>query len=570
MSRHYLIGHGEQISEPITPVRGGAPKSDIYTFEESCERLQPELHRAIQLLPTERAFSPNDVQVMQFILHPSYLAKSSHPSSFIRSTGLTLLGSKPLRITTADRPNEPPRISSSLLIAGKRRSFEKLDQELQNAVRTPGTEHESLTEIIRFESIKSYTIEDKIHQAEPNGDWYELVLHSIDRDTAPDNISAFIDLTRQLNIEIEDKLNFQYNDLLYLPVHGKERDIRTLANYTTIRAIRPMPRLKLEPIAHPGIRSTASPTQIPEPKIMKGTPRVAILDGGLPQNNPLGAWNIDNIKMDPSAADVSEYTQHGLAVCSALIFGNLGTSQTALHSPVTMIRVLDGKTKYDDPLTLYKALVNIDTALSNSQFEYVNLSLGPEIPIEDDDVNAWTATLDNIASKQNLLISVAVGNNGEYDSLSGNNRIEPPGDSVNALCVGSADSEDDDWNRAPYSAVGPGRSPGIVKPDVLAFGGSETNKFKILAPGNVPITNEVMGTSFAAPNALRQAVRIREICGPEITPLAAKTLLIHAAKATINGKRAGEGYPPMQAILSRHPMEMPSLYIKEELNLQNM
>lgn len=40
----------------------------------------------------------------------------------------------------------------------------------------------------------------------------------------------------------------------------------------------------------------------------------------------------------------------------------------------------------------------------------------------------------------------------------------------------------------------------------------------------------VMGTSFAAPNALRQAIRIHEICGAEITPLMAKILLIHAAK----------------------------------------
>lgn len=51
MGRHYLIGHGERLSEPIVLPRGGATPKDIYTYEESRARLQPELHSAIANLP---------------------------------------------------------------------------------------------------------------------------------------------------------------------------------------------------------------------------------------------------------------------------------------------------------------------------------------------------------------------------------------------------------------------------------------------------------------------------------------------------------------------------------------
>lgn len=80
MGRHYLIGHGERLSEPIVLPRGGATPKDIYTYEESRARLQPELHSAIANLPDDPALAPNDVHVLQMVLHPKYLAKSYHPS----------------------------------------------------------------------------------------------------------------------------------------------------------------------------------------------------------------------------------------------------------------------------------------------------------------------------------------------------------------------------------------------------------------------------------------------------------------------------------------------------------
>ena len=58
---------------------------------------------------------------------------------------------------------------------------------------------------------------------------------------------------------------------------------------------------------------------------------------------------------------------------------------------------------------------------------------------------------------------------------------------MNALAVGAADDTGTGWARAPYSAIGPGRSPGVVKPDLMAFGGNPAAKyFHVLAPTAKP------------------------------------------------------------------------------------
>src|SRR3546814_14881926 len=59
------------------------------------------------------------------------------------------------------------------------------------------------------------------------------------------------------------------------------------------------------------------------------------------------------------------------------------------------------------------------------------------------------------------------------------------------------------------SAVGPGRSPGYVKPDFLAFGGSPAAPFFVLGGGRQSLARGANGTSFASPLALRCGVGIR-------------------------------------------------------------
>ena len=137
--------------------------------------------------------------------------------------------------------------------------------------------------------------------------------------------------------------------------------------------------------------------------------------------------------------------------------------------------------------------------------------------------------LDSHLSDGRCLASIAVGNTGHLDRPSGNARVQVPSDCVNALSVGAASSRGTDWRRSEYSSVGPGRSPGLVKPDVLAFGGCRREHFYVYEPKTLPRPVAIKGTSFATPATLRLAVGVRAHFGERLSPLALKALLVHAA-----------------------------------------
>ncbi len=142
----------------------------------------------------------------------------------------------------------------------------------------------------------------------------------------------------------------------------------------------------------------------------------------------------------------------------------------------------------------------------------------------------------HLAERRSTLMTVAIGNNGERDRVAGNARVQVPSDCVNALAVGAANDTKGRWARAPYSALGPGRAPGVIKPDLMAFGGAAANYFHVLSPGRKPALTPQLGTSFAAPYLLRNAVGVRAILGADLTPLAIKALLVHSADAGSHDK----------------------------------
>ena len=226
---------------------------------------------------------------------------------------------------------------------------------------------------------------------------------------------------------------------------------------------------------------------------------------------------------------VPECQAHGVGVTSALLYGSLAHGQS-LPQPFTSVdhyRVIDAETAHDPQGHYFDVLNRIMNVLQQDNYQFVNLSLGLFVPIEDEEIHVWTASLDEHFSDGRTLVTVAAGNTGENDWDAGNARIQAPADGVNVLSVGAADCENEKWSRATYSSIGPGRSPGLVKPDVLAFGGSK--KFPFWIPDSLQQgqTVPIQGTSFAAPLALRAAIAIRTRLGPVIKPLALKALLIH-------------------------------------------
>lgn len=258
--------------------------------------------------------------------------------------------------------------------------------------------------------------------------------------------------------------------------------------------------------------------------------RVAIFDGGVPDDHALTAWATP-IDATGVGQHHSEFLKHGLGVTSAFLFGHLQPGEEAPRpfSNVDHYRVLDGEPG-QNPRELYEVLERVDRILNTNSYDLVNLSIGPRLPIEDNDVDAWTAVLDDRLSRMDTLATIAVGNDGEGDAKLGFNRIQVPSDCVNALAVGASDRLEADWQRAPYSSVGPGRSPGLIKPDLVSFGGSLQRPFLVASDQSDTALEATWGTSFAAPALLRLGAGIKAHIGSKISLLAARALLVHTAE----------------------------------------
>jgi len=274
-----------------------------------------------------------------------------------------------------------------------------------------------------------------------------------------------------------------------------------------------------------------------------------IFDGGIPASTlkVISPWVSLIEPVGLGKAD-SSLEMHGLAVTSAALFGPLKPDKTS-DTPACLIdhvRVLDQDWQND--IEAWAILDRIDQFLKKEgeNYQLVNLSLGPDMAVDDDEVTRWTSVLDDHFATSGHLAFVAAGNNGARDSEAGLDRICPPSDGVNLLCVGAADSRDLNWSRAPYSAQGPGRAPGMMKPDILAFGGSLTARglfpqgFAVLEGSKSATVTQ--GTSFAAPFALRTAASVLAQRSNELSPLAVRALLVHRAEQGENDvKEVGWG-----------------------------
>jgi len=232
-------------------------------------------------------------------------------------------------------------------------------------------------------------------------------------------------------------------------------------------------------------------------------------------------------------APVPDLQAHGLGVTSALLFGPIDPTDS-LPTPlchVDHVRVLDEATVTTSDVQYYDVLLRVLKHLdaNPSKYDFGALSIGPCLAVTDDDVSVWTAELDPRLASGRMLVASAVGNDGALDEAAGLNRVQPPSDSVNMLAVGATNSQTTTWARASYSCIGRGRSPGLVKPDGVTFGGCDTELFMMLVPGPTPRVDGLDGTSFAAPFGLRQAISIRAQIGPDANALISRALMIHRA-----------------------------------------
>ena len=533
MANRFIIGKGELLTYDIPAPPMVSKKAHPYSLDEAKAVVIPQIRRAVvELQQLPAAACPLDFAVAKLQLHPAYISKSFFPKALLREAGLVSVGSR----TTRTSPRRDLRIkaptecdTTELFIAGTRAALTRLPGLAQRL-------DDGTTAALQFRQIEhfmSMEAADRVRTFEGNpGRVFEVGLHFIP-DQPPETLrKAFAAYAGECGFRVNTQYEFPVGRMLFLAIEGDAAGLPVLARFTLMRVVRPMPKVRS---ARPIARSNpvAVGFHLPSASPLSTEPTVAILDGGLPERHMLEPYIRRYEKSDPTASDLDDYVAHGLGVTSAFLFGPIepGGQAARPYAFADHFRVLDADSDGEDPYELYRTLAHVEEVLLSRQYQFINLSLGPDLPYEDADVHAWTAVLDTMLSDGDTLMTVAVGNNGERDDDLKLNRIQVPSDSVNALSIGAANFSTERWARAAYSAKGPGRSPGRRKPDAVAFGGCGKEYFHVTRPGMRAELDAAMGTSFASPFALRTGVGIRAILGEEVHPLTIKALMIHACEA---------------------------------------
>ncbi|TVX91609.1 MULTISPECIES: S8 family peptidase [Paenibacillus] len=529
---NFLLGNGEHLTNTVNVPRRGGKKIPPYSFPTAQKHFSQWLGDANEKFnKMSSSACPNDEVTALVTMHPRYISKSDFPIELLDTVGLRAVGGrskriKPMQWGIEKHPEEA--VTDQIFVMGKRSDFTTWYREINNWTEAvTGAKHLS-----HIEDLSAHIGVDKVQALPENRDEYclEVVFH----ETSASTLDMFEYYAKECDAYPIFDRKRESKGLIFLPVYASKENVHKLADFSYIRVVRSMPTLRpLQPEVLRKVQSFPIKMNI-EPSVDQAL-RVAIFDGGIPSSINLSPW-VNLIEPPGIGAAVPEYQEHGLAVTSAFLFGplepNKGAERPLCH--VDHIRVLDDKTGSNGDFECYDVLDRILHVLDNNSepYHFLNFSVGPDIPIEDDEVTGWTASLDERLCGGSSLTTVAAGNSGNLCSVSGLNRIQPPSDAVNVMAIGACDSVSSlFWKRVDYSSVGPGRSPGLVKPDGLVFGGSQHSPFYVLESTDPYTIKGTMGTSFAAPYGLRSAAAVRVQLGNRFSPLAIRALLTHRAES---------------------------------------
>ncbi len=520
--KNVIIGYGETLTRTVEINGGGGDKNHPYSEFESRQRFVTNLGQSISKLESKPDIEcANGEVVIKFVQHPAYLAKTYYPKRLFQKYGMHDVGSKPVMVkpekwATKKHPDEG--VSSCIYVSGTIEKYQKLMAD----VASGNIDGVTLNSIRTFENILNVERAEKIKHLSEGSDTLrlEVVIHASQQDG--NVLEDFKKYVHFLNGTFEDTRVKVVGGLTFAPVQISKDHAEQLADFSHLRALRSVPKLRFN---KPDVMRTVITNDVllPDYQELNSKFKVCIFDGGIGTSHALNQWVTEIIPDDVTTLHPS-LLAHGSEVCSTYLFGPyMNGSLGAPYTNVDIVRVLSPDDADPD---LFDVLTRIENVLKEKKYKYINLSLGPRMSVEDDEVHVWTSVLDQYLQDGSCMATVAIGNDGD---LPGDlSRIQPPSDMVNSLSVGACSSASSSWERSSYSCIGPGRSPGVVKPDGVAFGGSDDNPFMVYSP----LTHQIigtMGTSYASPLALRVAAGVDAITDFDLTTTTIKALMVHKA-----------------------------------------
>jgi hypothetical protein len=467
---------------------------------------------------------------------PNYLANSYFPEELLEYADMVYLGARSAQgtLVTAKSTRENA-LARTLILGARDQSLDALDR-LVNLGATTRSAAAAQERLVQFDRLFLPTLVEVI-RGRPVDDVrsdrvWEAVLHP-ETDTwgrtlaEPGEVfEKWVAYVRSLGGEVNVEFRrVVANGLAFVPIQLPDARLDEVARFNPLRAIRPMPSLQAFPTF---TRMATTPRPIPSgASVAVGAPRIAIFDGGIDDTSPFFAGIATNDDLTPEPRDPDDF-DHGTAVTSTLLYGRVmpGATLGAPAGSVAHYRVLPPPAIHRN-VQLYWVLDRIRDVLRQEDFDIVNLSLGPYRVAEiDREPDRWTAELDDIAYERNVLIMVAVGNNGDKNPTLGLNRLQIPADIINGVGVGACDTTGASWQRASYSAIGPGRAGARIQPTGVAFGGSTAEFFPaLLSDGSVGLG---WGTSLATPLAGHGLAHLATQLGPDhLKPNTLRAFAVH-------------------------------------------
>ena len=525
-----ILGYGETLTQPFKLNKGSGTKKYPYHIAQQREWLGKQLDSLIASQQAHsRILKPRGESVAKFTLHPAFLAKTHHPNNLLKASGLRCVGSRSAHVVPRDVASSRQRagetlFTAALFVAGPDEAFVRLKQLLFSS-QTSQTQQKAFC---RFEMMQEFAAADKnfAKQVDQVHASLEVVLHAAFQDS--DIVKAFATYVESLGGVAEISRALNVSALTFVPVRLPVSKAQELAAFQFVRAVRVMPSLR---IGGRDMRSSSVPAPaLPAHSAIDTSLKVAVFDGGIGHTD-LSQWVQETVL--PGAESTSAaYLNHGNGVTSAVLFGPLDETAEQFPRPYANVhhyRCISPALQQSDgvpDVDLYDVLKNIDHVLKSEHHDFVNFSIGPYMPMDDDEVHPWTALIDSHLASGKTLAAVAVGNDGE--KVWPECRVQPPSDMVNALAVGACDVTASSWERAPYSSHGPGRSPGMIKPDGLGFGGSEQQPFVVYNALSAQYAH-TSGTSFSSPATLRTAIGVKVSLNSPLSILAVRALMSHHA-----------------------------------------
>ncbi|HGY9614526.1 S8 family peptidase [Vibrio harveyi] len=534
-----ILSKAEVYSDPAPKKKSKPnPKKMPYQISEAKGRIYHQLEDTVKHfddLPT--LSSPDDKVVSKITLHPSFLAKSYFPKKLLAHYDFQNLGSKevilePEKVAT-EKQKGVPLSTSMYFISGTRGSYQKLISDIQND--NLGDDCES--DLIKLEEISFFDADEKITEDAlsqvSHEQAYEVVLHASRENQ--EIISSFGTYIETLGGTFFHQQARTIKGLTFCFVSIDSKLVTELAKFVYVRVVRIVPELRLSDRVK----------DIQKPLINTHTDRfyddstshtnVAIFDAGLFEED-LDREEIRYFDLtDLEGEDDPDNLLHGSLVTSAFVFGD--AEEVVRTSDFLNVDHFKVYSRNDESsIGLVKVLDRIESVLRTKKYKFANISLGPEIPCPDDEPSLWSSTLDDIASEGDVLIFVAVGNQGALINTKFGKpyaRVQPPADMINGVSVGSADSKGENWQKASYSCIGPGRRPGYVKPDILCFGGDNQEKLRLVSLSDFSI-KPVIGTSYSTALMTRLAAKIDILTNQKLNVATIRALILHNANL---GKR---------------------------------